>query len=417
MKKYDTAPCQCGGVKAKRARTCINCRTADRRANRTTTPTTVPAETTSASGETAELSRITDQRVRTLADLIRVCEIDTDEWEITRWVANKWEVGATDKAKHLHVKPLFQIKCWLRRKVAIADARTEIASLLADAKQRIIPRATPRIVYPVGAHHMLHIDIPDLHVGKLAWAPETGHESYDSRIAEQVFEHALSALIERTKGFAFRQVLFPVGNDLLNADNKQNTTTRGTIQDSDSRYQKSFGIVRRMIARAIDRLREIAPVTVLMIPGNHDTLAVWHLGDSLECFFHQTPNVTVDNAPTSRKYHQFGTTMLMFTHGDKGRRDDYPLLMATERPEMFGATIHREAHTGHLHTTRLQEHHGVRVRISPALCPPDAWHAENGFVGNARAAQAFVWHETEGLISLATYTVPPIVAKKQRRAA
>jgi len=264
---------------------------------------------------------------------------------------------------------------------------------------------------------MLQLDLPDLHVGKLAWAPETGHASYDTKLAEQVFEDAVAKLVERTKGFQFKQIIIPIGNDLLNADNKANMTTRGTVQDSDSRYQKSFGIVRRMMTRAIDRLREIAPVTALMIPGNHDTLAVWHLGDSLECFFHGTPDVTIDNAPTSRKYHQFGKVMLMFTHGDKGKRSDYPLLMATERPQMFGETEHREAHTGHLHTLHVQEHHGVKVRISPALCPPDAWHAEMGFVGNARAAQAFVWHETEGLVSLATYTVPTVAHKSRKRTA
>lgn len=371
-------------------------------------------DSTTVSGDAAEVTKVTHEKVRTLKDLIRVCEIDAAEWEVERWVANKWEVGAKGDDNKIAVTPLFQIKAWLKRKVAIVDARAEIEQLKADAKLDM-PMRTYQNPWK-NAEHMLQLDIPDLHMGKLAWAAETGHASYDSKIAEQVFEDAINALVERTAAFKFKRVLIPIGNDLLNADNKQNTTTRGTVQDSDSRYQKSFLITRRMYVRAIERLRGIAPVTALMIPGNHDTLAVWHLGDSLECFFHKTPDVTIDNAPTSRKYDQFGKVMLLFTHGDKGKRNDYPLLMATERPEMFGATIHREAHTGHLHTLRVQEHHGVRVRISPALCPPDAWHAENAYVGNARAAQAFVWHEEEGLVSLATYTVPNIQTKKKRAA-
>src|SRR5678815_4639289 len=98
--------------------------------------------------------------------------------------------------------------------------------------------------------------------------------------------------------------------------------------------------------------------------------------------------------------------MLMFTHGDKGKRPNYPLVMAQEQREMWGNTIHREAHTGHLHQMRVEELHGVKVRISPALCPADAWHAENMFTGNARAAEAFVWHKDEGLVGTAIYTVP-----------
>src|ERR1044071_480200 len=99
--------------------------------------------------------------------------------------------------------------------------------------------------------------------------------------------------------------------------------------------------------------------------------------------------------------------MLMFAHGNKGKLADYPLVMATEQPTMFGATQHREAHTGDKHTTRVHEYHGVKVRISPALCASDSWHSENLFVGNARSAEAFVWHQDEGLVGTAVYTVAP----------
>jgi hypothetical protein len=118
------------------------------------------------------------------------------------------------------------------------------------------------------------------------------------------------------------------------------------------------------------------------------------------------PDVTVDNEPAQRKYVEFGRCMVLLTHGDKGKREDYPLLMATEQPAMFGRTLYREAHTGHLHQTKVQEYHGVRVRILPSLAGADAWHAENGYVGNIRAAEAFVWSADEGLVATAYYTVP-----------
>jgi hypothetical protein len=112
------------------------------------------------------------------------------------------------------------------------------------------------------------------------------------------------------------------------------------------------------------------------------------------------------NAAAPRKYIQHGKCMILFTHGDKGKQDNYPLLMATERPEMFGATAHREIHVGHTHQLRIKEHMGVRVRVTPSLSAADAWHSELHFVGNKRAAEAFVWSPTEGLVAQATYTVP-----------
>jgi hypothetical protein len=368
------------------------------------------SDTVSVNGDACEVTKTTAQRVRTLADLVRVCEIDTTEWTVDRWICNKWDAATKigqDANERIAVTELYQVKVWLTRKAAVVDARAEIAALLDDAKKQAPKR--PAVKRSGKAHGvMLEVSIPDLHVGKLAWAKETGAENYDSKIAEAIFDDALTALIERTASYTFDRVLFVVGNDLLHSDNKAGTTTAGTPLDTDSRYHKSFGLVRRMITRAIERLRRLAPVQVLMVPGNHDTLAVWHLGDSLECLFHGDPDVMVDNAPTMRKYHQFGKVMLLFTHGNRGKLADYPLLMATEQPKMFGETIHREAHTGDKHQLKVQEHHGVRVRISPALCAADAWHAEHHFVGNARAAEAFIWHAEEGLIGTAVYTVPPM---------
>ena len=377
-------------------------------------PTLTDSLTTN--GDAAEVTKFTAERVRTLADLVRVCEIDTTEWEIERWVANKWEMGSVDKKSgQAQSTPLFQVKAYLRRKIALTLARNEIADLIADAKKAIAPRM--RIARASLGKHLLEISIPDLHAGKLAWGAETGGANYDTKIAVDRFETALDALLQRTASFTFERVLLVVGNDLVNIDNKANTTTRGTPQSSDGRLFKTFGIVRRMMTRAIDKLRLVAPVTVMVVPGNHDETVSHFLGDSLECYFHSTPDVTVDNAPTTRKYFHFHKVLLMFTHGDKGKRQDYPLLLATERPDLFGRTTHREVHTGHLHQVRLQEHHGVRVRISPALTEADAWHAENGYTGNAMGAEAFVWHPEDGLVTMAFYTVPKSVPVAQEAAA
>jgi DNA repair exonuclease SbcCD nuclease subunit len=136
-----------------------------------------------------------------------------------------------------------------------------------------------------------------------------------------------------------------------------------------------------------------------MVSGNHDDLSVWHLGDSLECYFSRYSDVEIFNEPTTRKYHEFGNVLLCFTHGDKGKRADYPLLMAAERPEMFGRTKFREIHTGHTHQTKTEEMHGIRVRTIPSLSPADAWHAENGYVGNQRNAEAYLWNRDEGLVA------------------
>jgi hypothetical protein len=278
----------------------------------------------------------------------------------------------------------------------------ELLSLMEQAqKNSNKPVKIERPKTPSG--NALEVNISDHHFGKLAWGIETGGRPYDVKIAIAMYKRALGALIERSKGYTYDEILFVVGNDLLNSNDAENKTAHGTIVTTDGRYHKTFRNVRETLVDAIEELRKIAPVKVFLVYGNHDTLSAYHMGDSLACYFHKYTDVTIQNEPTYRKYYQFGKNMLLLTHGDKGKREDFPLLMATEQPKMWADTMFREAHTGHIHQTKLQEWHGVRVRVLPALCPPDDWHSEEAYVGQLRSAEAYIWNREEGLLSIVFY--------------
>lgn len=371
-------------------------------------------ETSEVVGDTWNIT-LPKTRIHTLEQLLDYCEVDLSIWEVERFLVNKWEMGYKDIVHVAHTTELFQVKATLKRKIEVIAVRNEIADMKAQAmREARVPEAIERPVKASG--NMLEVNIPDAHFGKLAWGVETGYENYDTKIASATYMRAVNTLLDRVKGYKFDEIVYVVGNDLFNSDDLESRTTKGTIVTTDGRYHKTFYKVRHTITETIEMLRKIAPVRVVMVPGNHDNLSVWHLGDSLECWFAKYKDVTIDNLPTYRKYHQFGNVMLMFTHGDKGKRTDYPILMATEQSRMFGETKYREAHTGHTHMTKLDEQHGVRVRVLPALCPPDDWHAENGFVGNLRNAEAYVWNKDEGLIGMAVYSdnaQQPILTKRE----
>ena len=322
-------------------------------------------------------------------ELVKQLKIDTHIWEIDRFRAKDVKDGK------------FQISAFFRKRKHVLEILDEIADL-KDLAAKGLKRKVLKIERPDGVSgNMLEVNISDQHFGKLAWPKETGHEPYDVQIAQAMFMRALNTLIQRSSGYKFDRVLFVVGNDLLNSDNAENTTTKGTVVTTDIRYHKTFRTVRYTLIEAVEKLKLIAPVTVMVVPGNHDQLAAWHMGDSLECWFRSDKNVTVENDPRYRKYFQFGQVALGFTHGDKG--SNYPMLMATEEPEMWANTRFREIHTGHRHCDKVTEDHGVKVRILPALCPPDDWHAENGYVENQRQAEAFIWNKDQGLIATVIY--------------
>jgi hypothetical protein len=282
------------------------------------------------------------------------------------------------------------------------DFRDELEALKGLAKQEIgrVPKA---VSTPKDTGILLEIATPDLHVGKLAHSIETGGRPYDVKIAIATFERALEALVARTAIYNVEEILLVAGNDLFNSDSPENETTAGTAVSCDGRFHKTFHHVRNMMVKAVERLRQIAKVHVLIVPGNHDRLTAYHLGDSLECYFHADPQVRVTNTPAVRKYVEWGKCLIGFCHGDEGRRTEYAQLMAVENPQAWGRTEYREIHTGHYHKQQLEEFHGVRVRILSALCPADDWHAAQGYIGAVRQAEAFVWSKAEGLLAQVYY--------------
>lgn len=299
--------------------------------------------------------------------------------------------------------PLRNIRLKLRNRDEIEFARAEVDSLKDFAKS-FSPVVKPIKRTKKPSDNLLELCLPDMHFGKVGWHLQTGYEDYDVSIAREVFEDAIPSLVSRVEPYRFGQVLFVVGNDVFHTDNSANTTYSGTQVDGDTRYHRTFKIVREVMVKTIDTLRHVAPVEVLVVPGNHDRMTAWHLGDSLECWFHNYKDVTINNDPVSRKYKRWGRVLLCFVHGDKGKRVDYPTLMASERPEDWGETLYREIHTGDKHQIRVEERYGVRVRILPSLSGTDTWHSENMLVGNQRQAEAFVWNKTVGLLGTAIYT-------------
>jgi hypothetical protein len=344
--------------------------------------------------------------IHTYDELVNKFSIDTKVWEVSRFNAT---YSNTDESAP------YRVVAFLRKRKDILAIQEEVADLKRQAKQSIVRKITPTKP-PSKSGLMLEIAISDHHYGKLAWPSETGGSPYDLNIASAVFSRALDTLLKRASGMTYESILLVAGNDYLHANDVQGKTANGTQLDTDCRFQKTYTTARKNLCDAVERLREIAPVKVLACYGNHDKLSMWTLADSVECYFAKDPRVTVDNEPIYRKYHQWGKCGLMFTHGDLGKRPDFPLVFATDKPEMFGSTLYREVHTGHNHTTKTEEFHGVRVRILPSLTPADAWHAENQYVNNLRSAEAFVWSKDEGLIAQYIYCDNAYPELKTKRA-
>lgn len=371
------------------------------------------------SGNKWQLSLVVDSEVKNEKDLIRECKIDIDEWRIDRWVCERWEVAgferATGSSKNWSrnyggflLQPLHLVKAWLTRKIEVIAARTEIEDLKKQAKLAV--PAPSKLVAPrkTNTGNILIFNPIDHHFGKMAWAQETGWRDYDTKIASADFENSADKILSGAHGLGFDRIVFVIGNDILHIDNRSGTTESGTAMDRDSRYHKIFRTARDVVRRQVVRMEQVVPVDLVIVPGNHDRNAAWHLGDSLEIAFEKHKHVTVDNRPTARKYMEWGRCMWMWTHGDKSKRrgERLPGVMLSEQPEMCGRTRYREIHLGHFHTEQTQEINGTIIRVLPSLSAVDAWHAENEYVGNHNRSNGFIFNRDTGLTGMIVYTVP-----------
>jgi hypothetical protein len=347
-------------------------------------------------------------RIQSLEQLLKATAVDLTVWEVERHVINKWEVAMKEEAKSgkvsAIVEPLIQVKAWLRRKTPQAvGLAAALADQIADVRRHPARPSAIRYAKTKGGC-LAELDIFDLHYGKLCWAAESG-EDYDVKIAERVYKEAVLRLRDSAcQAYPIDRFLFPIGNDYFNVDNAARTTTGGTPQDEDGRWQRTFTNGRRLVVWAIDTLREKAPVDVVIVPGNHDFERSFYLGDALECWYRQQKDVSIDNTPKTRKYYPFGATLIGLTHSDKEQMKDLPLTMAVEAPELWAASNTREFHCGHLHHKRVRdfqpvlEHKSVTVRHLSSLSSADAWHAGKGY-RSQRAAQAFIHHPVKGLLA------------------
>jgi hypothetical protein len=195
-----------------------------------------------------------------------------------------------------------------------------------------------------------------------------------------------------------------INGDFFNSDGSSSTTTKGTPQSDDTRWQKAFTTGWKLIRDGVDYCKQFADVEVVINSGNHDTVSAFMMGEVLSAWYAEDLHVRVDNSPRHYKYKQYHSNMIGITHGNGARLEQLPLLMATDAPELWAATKHREFHVGHLHGSSTRGFQtestrpGCKVVVCPALCPPSDWTVMAGY-RSVPEAQSFLWHKTNGRVA------------------
>jgi hypothetical protein len=249
--------------------------------------------------------------------------------------------------------------------------------------------------------HCLLIDPADVHINKLCSAFETGEE-YNSQIAVQRVKDAVASIIKKSEGFNIDKIILIVGNDILNADNAKNTTTKGTNQDVHLKWFDAFLMAKQLYIDIIETLVCIADLEIVYNVSNHDEMSGFFLMDSLYSWYNEHKNISFNRSPAHRKYTIYGKNLIGTSHGDGAKQTDLPLLMCHEASEFWHECKHRYWFTHHVHHKSSKDIMSVQIESLRSPSPADSWHHKSGYQHSPLAIEGFLFHKEFGQVARLT---------------
>ena len=321
--------------------------------------------------------------------LLKAHGFDIKEWELVSAKNNAWNVYS----KKDGIKELYSSKIVIKPRTEELDYNKINEWFDRLDRKYLLPNIETSDDYLKGDKCLL-IDIADLHLNLQATMFSTGNE-YNCDIAEKMFFYVINDVISRTSKYQFNSIIFCVGGDMLNADNLAGTTTKGTPQNNDKHLFEAYERLCAMTIKAIDILKDICPVDIIYVAGNHDMTCGFKLAKYIDAWFRNEDDVTVDYLPYPRKYVKFGKTLFVFAHD--GNVKTLPKLIADEAREYWSDINMTEVFLQHLHSEQvLLEDSNMRIQRLPTISAKSEWTVSKGY-NSRRQCKSFIFDIDDGL--------------------
>ena len=319
----------------------------------------------------------------------QLMEVDDQDGLIDEIIVSRRHTLVAELAKEQHRRMAEDSKNWR----TLMDDYVSHMSTLTKA-----PKSVPKINLTKAKNPYALVVCPtDFHWGKYGWADEVG-ETYN-------FEEARKRLMEKTETLVSRistkpeKIYVGAGSDWFHVDNDAGTTTRGTPQDMCATPAQILITGCKLAREHIDLLRQVAPVEIVMMAGNHDRHSSLALMMYLSAAYEGVNDVEIVITSNNRRYIEYGNTVLGFTHGDSmSKQISLGSLMAVEARELWGMNEHKVWFHGHLHHQRMHEKDGCLVIQMPSLAGHDRYHARSGYTTSKAGLAAYLIDSKEGYI-------------------
>jgi len=336
---------------------------------------------------TGEITLNTKEEIKSLDELIEKCKIDTDKWDITKYVQNFWGNGDN---------PRWQVKAWLGKKKEDQLFQDNFINFLGSYKPVSQEVMSPKFVSGKD-NAMLVINKQDSHLNKY---DIDGNNDIVDRLSNIMYKVELIANQAQLSN-NLEQITYILGSDEFNSEHTNNTT-KGTPQTNTHTYQTSFEYICGHEVLMITMLLQYAEnVNVVYVAGNHDEFVGWHMVNWLQTYFRNTDRLTFDCSPKYRKYISYGTSALMFNHGDAIKPAKLAALFPIEFRE--GWSFHQNFYifTGDKHHEVSHDFNGIKFYQIPAFSNAKSlWDDKNGHTMSKAEVTGFLIEQGSGMTNI-----------------
>lgn len=336
---------------------------------------------------TGEIVVNTKEEIKSLEDLIEKCKIDTDKWEITKYVQNYW-----GNVEH----PYYQVKAWLSKKKDAQIFQDSFTSFLETYQP-----CSPDIVAPTfnasKKEACLIINKQDAHLNKLDVG---GDNDIEERFGDFI-QRVEIILNQADLSNNITDVKYIIGSDEFNSE-FTNTTTKGTPQQNILSYHTAFQAICDHEVSVINLLlHKSADVEVIFVAGNHDEYVGWHLASWLQTYFRNEERVSFDISPRYRKYVSYGTSAMMFNHGDAIKPAKLANLFPMEYKNEWSDHDNFYIFTGDKHHEMSLDFNGIKFYQLPAFSTAKSgWDDKNGYTVTKGEVTGFLIDFEDGITNI-----------------
>ncbi len=344
------------------------------------------------------VTKLNEEQLKDPDYLLKVHGYDPNEWELTSAKQSIWNNKLDNElySSKITVKPRIGFN-WSEDNVRkIFDKVIKDIDILGCEYARIAGKDEQ----PPIQDKMILIGISDLHYGLLA--KDNLSEEYNMKIANERFNKILTDVIQRKQDNQdIEKVILLIGNDFLNADNLQGTTSRHmTPQDQETNWYEMITSATEMLIEGIEKLRFFFPkIEVVNVKGNHDEMSMFGIMQTLNAYYKNSLSVIINTDCRFRQYIKYGTSLIGLSHNE--RIQDITKIMAAESGTDWGECKYKCFLLGHLHDRKeVGDDYGVDIYRLPSVSGASAWTSQQGYCGTNKMSQSFVFDKSKGLIEI-----------------